>query len=35
MDDDFLKFITAIIADATPAKRTIALAQVGIKNIVS
>jgi hypothetical protein len=35
MDDDFLRFITAIIADANPAKMMIALVQVGIKNIVS
>ena len=33
--EDFCRFITAIIADTTPAKRTITLAHVGIKNIVS
>ena len=35
MVEDFGKFITAIIADTTPARRIIPLAQVGIKNIVS
>jgi hypothetical protein len=35
MAEDFVKLITATIADKTPATRIIALTQVGIKNIVS